>query len=339
MTRVLFLPISGRQGASSRYRVYQFIPLLEAADISMDVMTPEPKARGLMRPIKGWYEERACLKAAEGADIIFIQKRLFPVGFIQSLRRLGKKIVFDLDDSIFTSPKMDWSGPTRAKVLARLSAVLEASDLVIAGNRFLASKTREIGARRVEVLPTCLDLSGYRAREHRQGPPVVGWIGSSVNHFYLDNLSGVMRGLSGEFPGLRLLVVSDKEYRMDGVEVENSRWSEGSEIDDLLRMDVGLMPLADDDWTRGKCAFKAIQYMACGIPSVCSPVGANIELVEDGVDGFLPKDESGWFDALAALLSSPEKRAGMGRAAYGKIESEYSLAAVGPGFVGLLRGI
>jgi len=339
MKKILFLPISDREGASSRYRVYQYIPFLEQAGFDVRVMPPsKDKGRGITRLLKGMAEERAIINAAQSADVVFIQKRLFGKGFVKRLSNTGVKMVFDFDDSIFTSPTGDWSGPTKSRVSGRLSAVLGISDMVVAGNAFLRDYAVGAGAGRVEVIPTGLDLAGYRLKEHGSGKAVVlGWIGSSVNHPYLDMLKGVLPVMAKEYDGLRLLVVSDKDYKMDGVTVENRRWSEATEIDDLLSMDIGLMPLTDTEWTRGKCAFKAIQYMAAGIPVVCSPVGANVEAVQDSVEGFLPGTEQGWLDALGRLITSHGLRAEMGSAGRAKVERSYSVTALNPIYIRMLK--
>lgn len=336
---ILFLTISGKDGASSRYRVYQFLPHLEKAGFSTAVMPPARKPGGIGKLLAGMREESGFLRAASASDIIFIQKRLFCKGFINRLARLGKPIVFDFDDSIFTSPSGDWSMLTRAKVAGRLKAILRAADLVITGNRFLAGYAAETGASSVEVLPTAVDVSKYVVKVHENRPVVLGWIGSSVNHRYIDMLRGVLPALSRELPGMKLLVVSDKDYRMDGVTVENRRWSEDTEAADLLDMDIGLMPLADDVWTRGKCALKALQYMACGLPAVCSPVGANVEVVEDGINGFLPADDAGWLSCIRELTASHGKMPAMGGSGRARVVEKYSTDEVGSRLVELLESI
>ncbi|MBI5694791.1 MAG: glycosyltransferase family 4 protein [Nitrospirae bacterium] len=335
--KILFLTIAGRNGASSRYRVYQFLPSLEAAGLEVRVIPPAQKPRGFGRLVAGLREESELLKASSGSDVIFIQKRLFGARFIGKLAGLGKRIVFDFDDSIFTSPSGGWSWLTRKKVTGRLKAVLGASGLVITGNGFLSSFAESNGARRTEVLQTAVDVSRYTVKEHRPGPPTLGWIGHSVNHRYIDTLSGVLPSLGREFPGLRLLVVSDKDYFMDGITVENRRWSEAREAADILDMDIGLMPLVDDEWTRGKCALKALQYMASGIPPVCSAVGANNEVVEHGVDGFLARGSLDWMDSLHELIRYPARRAEVGLAARRKVDERYSLHVYADRLAGLLR--
>jgi glycosyltransferase involved in cell wall biosynthesis len=327
--KILFLTVGGRNTASSRYRVFKYLPFLEDAGYTARVLSPAPrKGKGLRRLFQVLKEQRAYLDAAGQSDIVFIQKRLFGKKFLRRLKGLGKKVVFDLDDNVFVSQSGSWSKVTRRKVACRIRAVLEVSSLVIAGNNFLAGLAREGGAARVEVLPTCIDTGKYRLKDHRSGKPaILGWIGSSVNHPYLDMLSGMLPLLGAGSPDLGLLVISDKDYGMDGIRVMNRRWSEDTEVEDLLDMDIGLMPLPDDDWTRGKCAFKALQYMACGIPVVCSAVGVNKEIVTDGIDGLLADTDREWLAALSCLMEDPQKRTDVGLAGRDTVVSRYSLVA------------
>jgi glycosyltransferase involved in cell wall biosynthesis len=338
--RVLFLTQSGRRGASSRYRVFQFLPVLAEAGVDARVLQrAASRGRGIARAWAGLREEAAILRAARAADVVFVQKRLFRARFVARLRRAARRLVFDFDDSIFTSPKGNWSASTRRRTVERLGATLASADLVIVGNRFLADYAGRYAAR-VEVLPTVIDTERYRPKEHRdQGKVVVGWIGNAVNHRYLDMLSEVLPQLAQTAPGLELLVISDRDYSMPGVTVENRRWSERSEVDDLLDMDIGIMPLEDNDWTRGKCALKALQYMAAGLPVVCSAVGANREVVSDGVDGYLAADAEQWRRALATLAASADLRARMGRCGRDKVQAEYSIESCAPKLADLLRSM
>ncbi len=338
--KILFLTVSGRDGASSRYRVYQLLPFLQENGYKAQVIPNLRVKSGVAGYLYTGKEEKECIEAASRADFIFIQKKLFSVRFLSRLYSLGKKIIFDLDDSIFTSPKGDWSFITRLKVLRRLRKTASISTAVITGNEFLENRMILEGAKRVEVLPTVIDLTRYRTKTAGVSKQVVlGWIGSSVNHVYLDSLAGVLPVIAKEAGGMKLLVISDKDYAMDGIEVENLRWSEATEIEDLLKIDIGLMPLTDDIWTKGKCALKALQYMACGIPAVCSAVGANNEIIDDGVDGFLARDDAGWLQALRALIMHPEHRNTIGMAARDKVEREYSLGAIAPKYINLLESL
>lgn len=334
-TRLLILTIGDRTGASARYRAYHYLPLLTAAGFEVDVLPPVPKARGIARVLGRAREHATILRSAQAADLIMIQKRLFPVRLVRQLRAAGKPIIFDFDDAIFTSPSADWSAPTRARVSARLTTVLKAAQLVMAGNNYLAAFARS-HAQRVERLPTPIDLTGYTLTPNGDGR-TIGWIGSAVNHRYLDLAGNPLRQLSRELPDLRLIVVSDRDYTLPGVHVENRRWSEASEVRDLTSFDIGLMPLADNDWTRGKCALKALQYMAAGVPAICSRVGANVELIEHGVDGFLCTGDSEWSSTIREMLANPQLRRHVAARGRSKVEHEYSLPQVGSRLIELLR--
>lgn len=330
MTRdVLFLPISGPQGASSRYRVLQFLPTLDAAGISWAVhLPPDAPRSGLDRLFASLRERLTITAMANEFRLIFIQKRLLPTLLIDKLA--GKRpLLFDLDDAIFTTPKGDRSPFVQRRVERRLKAVLSTAQTVIVGNRYLRDYAAQF-AKRVIQLPTVLDVNRYPAKIHNEANPIViGWIGHSVNHPYLFELKGVLQRLAATF-NIRLLIVSDRDLEIPGVAAENRRWSEATEVADILRMDIGVMPMPDDPWSRGKCGFKAIQYMAAGIPVVCSAVGANLDIVRDGIDGYCASTPNQWHEYLAELCTSSEKRQYMGNSARLRVEEAYSLDSAAP---------
>lgn len=326
---ILFLPISGPRGASSRYRVLQFLPRLAAEGVS-HTLHPPPAApgKGLGRLFAAWQERRAVNRLTRESGAIFIQKRLFPAAWVASLVR-KHPLLFDFDDAIFTSPHGDRSPVAQQRVEARLRHVLSSAHTVIAGNRYLSDYAAQF-ARHVVHLPTVLDTTRYPAKSHSTANPIViGWIGHSVNHPYLAELNDVLKKLGRQFD-IRVLVVSDRDLTLAGVAVENRRWSEATEVDDILRMDIGVMPMPDDPWSRGKCGFKAIQYMAAGIPVACSAVGANPDIVRDGIDGFCVSAPRQWAERLAELCVNVELRQRMGEAARQRVQSTYSLDAVFP---------
>lgn len=302
------LPFGSARAASVRYRVLQFLPYLHAAGVRTTLLA-------------------AGAGAADYA-VCWIQKKLLPM---RKVRALAKRhaLVFDFDDAIWTSEKGKRSLVPRLRTEWRLKYTLRKSALVFAGNEFLAAYARQYNPR-VMVVPTVLDTVRYPQKEHgTAGVPTLGWIGHSVNFKYLCALAPVLRRLASERP-FRLLVVADEDFHLDGVEVVNRRWSEETEVSDILSMDVGLMPLADDEWTRGKCGFKAIQYMSAGVPAVASSVGMNRQLIEHGVDGFLASNDDDWLEALRRLQADVALRASMGRNARDKIRASYSLASWGP---------
>lgn len=304
------LPFGSARAASVRYRVLQFLPYLHAAGVSTTLLAPTSGA--------GVADFAVC----------WIQKKLLPMGKVRALAK-RHALVFDFDDAIWTSEKGTRSLLARLRTEWRLKYTLRKSALVFAGNEFLAAYARRYNPR-VMVVPTVLDTVRYPQKEHGTADvPTLGWIGHSVNFKYLAALAPVLRRLASGRP-FRLLVVADRDFHLDGIEVVNRRWSEETEVTDILSMDVGLMPLADDEWTRGKCGFKAIQYMSAGVPTVASPVGMNRQLITHGVDGFLASGEDDWLEILRRLQADAALRAGVGRNAREKIRASYSLASWGP---------
>lgn len=336
--KLLMLPISDRRGASARYRVYQFETALRAAGFDLHIEPPAPKGKGLSRVMNRRREERRFLGLAKEADVVFIQKRLLSCGFVDGLAGTGKPIVFDFDDAIFTSAHKTRSATTRRRVLLRLKRVLEVSSLVLAGNRYLAEFAGE-HARHVEIVPTSVDVERYPVKEHAAIDPVVlGWTGSSATQPYLDLIAPVLEDAVNEMR-LKFVVVSDGEYGLPGVDIDCRRWSEETEMDDLLNFDIGLMPLVDNEWTRGKCALKALQYMAAGIPPVCEAVGAAREIIDHGEDGFLCESHEEWNDAIRQLAGDASLRAEIGRKGRAKVEDRFSLRGTGERLAQLLQGL
>lgn len=316
---VVAIAFGSEQAASVRYRLLQFLPFLERQGVRVQVLFPaeldrQRRGGGPLTP--------------EGARVCWIQKKLLPRRTVRGLAR-RHRLVFDFDDAIWTSEKGSRSFFARWRTQARLHYTLRRSTVVIAGNDYLADYARRHAAA-VRVVPTVLDTDRYRAKVHEPRDVVtLGWIGHSVNFRYLHALAPALRRLAAR-RRIRLLVVADQPFRLEGVEVETRAWSEARETTDLLDMDVGLMPLADDEWTRGKCAFKAIQYMAAGVPPVASEVGANRKLIDAGRDGFLATTEDQWVEALDRLAADAGLRAQLGASARHKVEAHYSLQATGP---------
>lgn len=337
MNDVLFLPISGPQGASSRYRVYQFLPSLAEAGIAYALHLPPDSPRsGIRRLLASFRERQEIQRRAIESRAVYIQKRLLPQSLIDKLAE--RPLAFDFDDAIFTSPRGDRSFWTQRRTEARLRHTLSAADLVLVGNRYLFDYAAQY-ARNTVHLPTVVDLARYPPKSHAAREEIViGWIGHSVNHPYLTGLEQILRKLSAR-QRIRLLVVSDRDFSIPGVAVENRRWSEAGEVADILDMDVGVMPMPDDSWSKGKCGLKAIQYMAAGIPVVCSAVGANTEIVRDGVDGYCVASTSDWEAGLNELCQHAELRQSMGEMARQRVVSNYSLAIATPPFLDAISSL
>ncbi len=253
------------------------------------------------------------------------------------LRRLTARVVLDFDDAIYVHRPRAVGAPVgRSPLRARkFDATCAAADLVLAGNEALAARARR-RARRVEVVPTSVDLASFpETAPARRGTTVV-WIGRPENLAYLELVRPALAALAREVPGLTLRVVSSRFPEWPEVPVERVPWTQAAEVPALVSADVGVMPLTDDEWTRGKCAFKILQYMAASLPAVASPVGTNREVIVSGETGFFAADPDEWTARLRDLLRAPERGAAMGRAARASVR-RFDRRATVARVTGLLR--
>jgi len=222
----------------------------------------------------------------------------------------------------------------------KIDRVMAAATLVIAGNGYLAERARAAGAAAVEILPTVIDLERYPVRRQRSpGPLIIGWIGSPSTQRYLHEISGPLATFCAESHARVVAIGPRADFSIPGVPLEVVPWSEGGEVRAIQQFDIGLMPLPDSPFERGKCGFKLIQYMGCGLPMIASPVGVNREIVEDGVTGALGLDQDQWLSALRTLGGSDQLRARMGDAGRARVEARYSLQVTAPRLIELLRRV
>lgn len=236
------------------------------------------------------------------------------------MKRKCAKLVFDFDDALWTFHPSVPSGPKRdareIKDRKRFARQCGQVDAVIAGNSYLASRAEE-SASKVTIIPTPIDTDKYVPGDFDSGRVNVGWMGTSSNLFFLADILQGIRPVLADSPAL---VVSNKMYEGPGEDlVRYEDWSSEREVTQLQSMDIGLMPLTDDEYTRGKCGFKLLQYMACGAVPIASDVGFNREIIEDGKDGFLISSPEQWVERVRLLKSDPEFRRKMRDAARKKL--------------------
>jgi glycosyltransferase involved in cell wall biosynthesis len=223
--------------------------------------------------------------------------------------------------------------PAKTKTICRLATH------VIAGNSYLADYARQTN-QNVSIVPTTIDTEKYQLlpRSGSDHVPVIGWTGTFSTVQHLDTLAGALKRLAQK-ESFRLVVIGPPVYKIDGVDVEAVKWRSATEVADLRQIDIGIMPLPDESWTRGKCGCKALQYMALAIPTVCSPVGVNAEIIQDGVNGLLATTEDEWVEKLTKLLHDPELRARLGDAGRKTVETKYSAAVHAPRVYEILRSV
>ena len=320
MLRVGFLPLYRIGGPSSRYRVFQFLQPLARRNFRCTLI--EAPQRNLWRRMA--YLPRL-FHLAHTQDVLYVQKRTFPRTVLQLLCRLNPHIVFDLDDAIFL----------RAARRPLIDAILRSAAIVVAGNEYLAMYARRFNEQ-VVVIPTVVDTDSYvppsGARHSGDDRVIIGWIGSDPNRGDLASMKPVFDWL-GERYGERtvLRTVGRRPLEMEtSLRLEFVPWTLEGSRSELQQFDIGIMPLEDTEWNRGKCGLKLIQYMAVGAAAVASPVGVNREIVQGGKTGYLAATVEEWQQRLARLIEDETFRLKMGLVARGRVEQCYSVKAVLP---------
>jgi glycosyltransferase involved in cell wall biosynthesis len=348
--RVLFLTKYGSQAASTRHRFLQYVPMLEDAGIQVSTSALlddaylgrkfEDGSSSFTLAARGYARRLQALVGAGAYGVVVIHCELFPyvpAFFERSLRWRGIPYVLDFDDAIFHNYDQHKNPLVRYVLGHKMAAAIQGASTVLAGNEYLAAYARQHN-RRVEVLPTVVDLARFD-RERRPRPSTeftIGWIGSPSTAVYVQETQPAFERFFARSRG-RLVLVGSGPVAMPAVPLEVHRWSESTEVDELGEFDLGIMPLPDTPWTRGKSGFKLIQYMAAGLPVVASPVGVNSTLVDHGVNGFLATTADEWVAAFTALASDRAARATMGQAGRQRVAQQYSLRATAPRLVRVLQ--
>lgn len=339
--KVLVLAKYGARAASPRHRFLAFQPYLEKEGIELvfeplfdDDYLASRLSEGIMdrRAVVTSYLRR--VKALLGSyryDLLWVHCELFP--YLPSwaeelLARLRVPYVFDYDDAIFHMYDQHRRAWVRRALGEKIARVIRGARAVTAGSEYLSDYARRHNAN-VHLVPTVVDVERYAVKAEQRDPRfTVGWIGSPSTATYLAELEPPLRRLGQGVP-LKVLLVGSGAHRMEGVDVEVRAWSEAREAADLAECDVGVMPLPDAPWARGKCAFKLIQYMAAGLATVASPVGANQDVVTTDTGLFAPTPEA-WTDALRRLSGDLDLRQRLGEAGRARAVERYSLRSQEP---------
>jgi glycosyltransferase involved in cell wall biosynthesis len=293
---------------------------------------------GPARPVWRAVDLVQDLVAPSSEEILFLHRKTFPPPLARLLARPPRRIVFDFDDAVdLPPPSVEEDPRLQERYRANFEATTRRADLVICGNRHLAER---VPHDRWEIVPTPIDTVRFRpGAAGTPEPRTLGWVGHADNLPYLERLAGPLLELAKRHPGLRLIVVADRPPDLPGLDVEYRRWTLETELACFAGIGVGLMPLADTPWARGKCAFKAIQYMALGVPAVISPVGMNRELVSDGENGFLAETDEDWVRAIDRILGDPALAGRVADAGRRTVRDGYALDVTARRLAGILRGL
>lgn len=347
--RVLLLSRYDRLGASSRLRSLQYLPYLSKAgfDVTVAPLFGDDYVRGLysgniskLAVLKSYFARLRFIFKARQFDLVWLEYEMLPwlPSWIE-LALLPKNIplVVDYDDAIFHRYDQHRLSLVRKLLGQKIDAVMRRADIVTAGNYYLAERAKKAGAQRVERLPTVVDAKRYAVIEKEDTSPVtIGWIGQPSSAGYLSQLAPVLKKMITKH-SVRVVAIGPKPTQFQQLPIEVKPWSEETEAADIAQFDIGIMPLSDDLWEKGKCGYKLIQYMACGKPVVATPVGVNSEIVRHGVNGFLAKTETEWCDAIDVLCKDAALRKRMGDAGRKIMEQNYSLQVAAPRLAKLLR--
>ncbi len=344
-TRVLFIGMHRfDRSPSQRYRFEQYFNFLTSNEVECELsfLISEIDDKILYSPgnyfgklgifLKSWIKRLKDVKRANDFDYIFIQREAFMTGstyFEKKFAKTKANLIFDFDDSIWIEDKNEANSKfSFLKKPAKTSDIISVCDTIIAGNEYLADYARKYNEN-VKIIPTTIDTDWYKPKPRtRKSQITIGWSGSftTIKHFEsaIDALTEIKNTYGDK---VTFKVIGDANYSYKPLGIKGKKWKSDTEVEDLQDIDIGIMPLPDIGWTRGKCGLKGLQYMGLGIPTVMSPVGVNTEIIAHGINGFLASTKEEWIDCLSQLIESTELRITLGEAGKKTVEDNYSVNA------------
>jgi len=305
---VLFLTHENPQG----YRIQQYFPFLERRGFTVELLTTRANFFTV-------------LERTRHTDILYIQRILFDPLKLALLRKLATRIVFDFDDAVMYGTRGE--STTRRK---KFKLMAEHADALLCGNYFLMHEAQKYKTHQVYYVPTVVDTGEYEGKVHEEHPVcVVGWMGSSSTLQYLSDIQELMLSLA-TVDTIRFCIIADREPTFVGNNIYFEKWKKEKENRLLLGFDVGMMPLREDIWSKGKCGLKLIQYMAAGLPSISHPLGVARDIISHGINGFLVQTQEEWRNTIIELAGNVGLRRRIGQHARHTVEEKFSLTVWGP---------
>lgn len=355
MKNILFIASHRKDRApGQRFRFEQYFNFLEQNGFHCELsyIISEGDDKILYSPGNYFNKCGIALKAAfirlrniiqkDKYDIIFIFREGYLTGttfFENLLAKSRAKIVFDFDDAIW---HLDVSEANRSmgwlKNPGKTAKLISISDMVFAGNEYLADYARHHNDN-VVIIPTTIDTDEYAPVPFREKYPVcIGWSGSITTIRHFETAIPVLKRLKAAF-GDKIIfkVIGDRSYRNHDLGITGIPWTKEDELKELGEIDIGIMPLPDDEWAKGKCGLKGLQYMALNIATVMSPVGVNTEIIKDGINGMLASDENEWFEKLSQLIENPQLRKNLADAGRKTVVDHYSVKSQEGRYLGYFR--
>ncbi len=352
--RILILSRYTEKGPSSRVRMYQYLPYLMEAGFECDVQPFfddmyietlfQRKPRALLKVLKAYFKRIISSLKFKQYDLVWLQYELLPwmpYCLEKILLRKSKKLVIDYDDAVFHRYDQHQSFLVRMFLGKKIDKLMHLADIVITGNEYLAEHAQRACAKQVEIIPSVVDIKQYQnnlMQERKDKVVRVGWIGSPTTAKYLLTIENVIKKIIND--KLKFIIIGAKPpTAFEGYSLESWTWSLENEASLIQNLDIGVMPLVDTPFERGKCGYKLIQYMACGLPVVASPVGINQQIVGHGKNGFLAGNNREWIKAITTLQKNPLLRKEMGSKGRELVEEKYALQVTAPKIINIIKQI
>ncbi|HHT9136055.1 MAG TPA: glycosyltransferase family 4 protein [Candidatus Wunengus sp. YC60] len=328
MKKVYFL-IQEWEHPASRYRVLQYIPYLKESQIESKVaLFPD-----------SFWKWMKLFSEIQDYDILFVQKKRLWQWQLWYLKRKGIKIIYDFDDAVMYKSPVDGGGRSfkRRRTFARM---IRYSEQIIAGNQYLKMQALPYN-KNIIVIPTAIDTSKYTMKDYSRNKEkvTIGWIGSKSSLPFLKELTPAFDHLASQREAIELKIICNDFFECEKMPVIKKPWTMVDENSDLQDIDIGLAPLPNHEWTKGKCATKLLQYLSVGIPVVCSPVGVHNEIIQEGVNGLFASSNQEWTEKINLLAHDKTLRERIGLEGKRTVESHYSLKANVPKFINAIKGI
>lgn len=355
MPKVLFLTLHRPdRSPSQRFRFEQYLSFLKESgyDWTFSYLLNEKDDRVFYQKghlfskaiivLRGFLKRLAELSKAKNYDTIFVQRECFMLGssfFEKRFSKSGAKMIFDFDDSIWLQNVSDANKSfVWLKNAKKTADIISFADLVFAGNQYLKNYALQYN-NQVEIIPTTIDTNEYkRIEQPKSDQVIIGWSGSITTIQHFEYAVSVLTKIKDKFKDkVEIKVIGDSNYINSDLGVKGLAWNKETELVELSSFDIGIMPLPDDEWAKGKCGLKGLQYMALEIPTIMSPVGVNTEIIQDGVNGYLATTEQEWFDKLSLLIESKGLREQVGKAGRKTVVEKYSVEANKQKYLGLLN--
>lgn len=348
--KILYFTKYSRNAGSSRLRSFQYFPWLEQAGLSVEAspLFSEKYVEHLYagnstkkEALAGYWRRFLKLGSVFQYDWLVIEKELFPYlpAFAEKLLTLlGVNYIVDYDDAVFHNYDQHANSLVRNILGKKIDAVMKNASTVVAGNSYLADRAKKAGARNIEIIPTVIDLERYSLMRKTQEKFIIGWIGTKTTfEKHLLPQKNWIKKIQEENPDIEFHIVGITEDMDLGKNVKYIPWTEHSEVSKIQKFDVGIMPLEDSLWEKGKCSYKIIQYFACGIPAIASPIGMNTEVVIPNQNGFFATTEKEWVDAILNLKENRELRHTFGQNGRKKVENQYAIQVTAVKWIGILN--